>query len=112
MRIEIVKLEGQYDKVRWEFHCVLDSRGLHIKLVSMTKETRESAGRTGYKLHSRWDAFKQKADQLPESQRITFEPLVPLDVQRDMRRHLEAAISYDFGVTMPKTETPQKVTHH
>lgn len=113
MRIEIVELEGLYDKKRWEFHCILDSRGLHIKLVSMTHEIRDVAGsRTPYKLHQRWDAFEAKAKQVPDGHRMTFEPKVPLTVQRNMRRNLEAAISYDFAVTIPDTEKPDKHTHH
>lgn len=113
MRIEIINLVGLLERRRYEFHCNLDSRGLHIKLVSMVVESKPNTGaRVPFSVTGRWDMYEAKAQEVPPSQRITHEPKVPLDVQRAMRRNLEAAISYDFQVCMPATAEPVKVVHH
>lgn len=113
MRIEIVSLVGMLERRRYEFVCHLDSRGLHIKLTSMTVETKPATGaRVPFEVSGRWDMYEAKMLEMAPSKRITHEPKVPLDVQRAMRRNLEAAISYDFQVCMPATAEPMRATQH
>lgn len=101
MRIEVVETLSALERKRWEFVCVLDSRGIHIRLASMHMERRENMNkRSPFNPVLIWHDTSVMRDRIPHTLRMHNTPKVPLGVQRTMRKHLEATIHYNFEVCM------------
>jgi len=99
MRIEVIEQLSACEKKRWEFVCVLDSRGLHIRLSGMVLEQRDDMDRrTPFRPVLIWADTPAVVDKIPHTLRMHSTPKVPLSVQRMMRKHLEATIHYNFDV--------------
>ena len=113
MRIEVIETLSAYEKKRWEFVCILDSRGLHIRLAGMTLEQREGMDkRTPFKPVLVWADLPAIMNKVPATLRMHTAPKVPLGVQRTMRKHLEATIHYNFEVCIPKTDPQESTVQH
>jgi len=114
MRIEVIEALSSNEKKRWEFVCVLDSRGLHIRLAGMILEQREFGNRRApFKTVLQWADTPEVYSKIPATIRMHNRPKVPLTVQRRMRHHLEATIHYNFDVCMEEAmqEAPSVAQH-
>jgi len=114
MRIEVIETLSSYEKKRWEFVCVLDSRGLHIRLAGMKLEQRAIGDkRSIFKTVLEWSDTPAIYQKIPATIRMHNAPKVPLTVQRRMRHHLEATIHYNFDVCMADAmqEAPSHAQH-
>jgi len=114
MRIEVLEVLSQFEKKRWEFCCILDSRGLHIRLSGYKLEQREYMDkRAAFKTVLEWADTTAVMMKIPATVRMHHAPKVPLTVQRRMRHHLEATIHYNFDVCMAEAmqEAPSHAQH-